>query len=82
MWALWRTITAAADRYLDRLTPEISFQHLEWQGEAISEDIGTALLRNIYHYWFHLGEAHAVRQVLGHPDLPQYVGVMAMVRHS
>ena len=38
------------------------------------ESIGTLLLRNIYHYWFHIGEAHAVRQVLGHTDLPQFVG--------
>jgi hypothetical protein len=82
MWALWRTITAAADRYLDTLTPEMSFQHLVWQEEELSEDVGTSLLRNIYHYWFHLGEAHAVRQMLGHPDLPQYVGAMSMIRHT
>jgi hypothetical protein len=30
-----------------------------------------------YHYWFHLGEAHAIRQMLGHPDLPQFVGDMS-----
>ena len=35
------------------------------------------LLRNIYHYWFHMGEAHAIRQLLGHPDLPQFVGDMS-----
>ena len=29
---------------------------------------------NQWHYWFHLGEAHAVRQMLGHQDLPQFVG--------
>jgi hypothetical protein len=33
-------------------------------------------MRNIYHYWFHTGEAHAVRQMLGHTDLPQFVGGM------
>lgn len=27
-----------------------------------------------YHYWFHLGEAHAIRQVLGYTDLPQFIG--------
>jgi hypothetical protein len=27
-----------------------------------------------YHYWDHLGEAMAVRQLLGHPDLPTFVG--------
>lgn len=35
------------------------------------------ILRNIYHYWFHLGEAHAIRQLLGHTDLPQFVGDMS-----
>jgi hypothetical protein len=27
-----------------------------------------------YHYSFHTGEAHAIRQQLGHPDLPQFAG--------
>ena len=30
-----------------------------------------------YHYWFHLGEAYAIRQLLGHPDLPEFVGDMS-----
>jgi hypothetical protein len=34
------------------------------------------LLRNIYHYWFHTGEAHAARQQLGHTELAQFVGGM------
>jgi hypothetical protein len=32
------------------------------------------LLRDVYHYWTHLGEADAIRQMLGHTDLPQFVG--------
>jgi hypothetical protein len=32
------------------------------------------LLRNIYHYWFHMGEAHAIRQRLGHDPTRQFVG--------
>ncbi len=40
------------------------------------ENIGTKLLRTTYHYFFHTGEAHAVRQQLGHPDLPYFVGSM------
>ena len=80
MWAAWREITAAADRYLDTLTPatlETSFQR---EGEPVGENVGTILLRNIYHYWFHTGEAHAMRQMLGHKDLPQFVGDMSTVR--
>jgi len=29
-----------------------------------------------YHYWFHTGEAHAIRQMLGRGELPQFVGDM------
>ena len=35
------------------------------------------LLRNIYHYWFHTGEAHLLRASLGHPELPEFVGNMS-----
>jgi hypothetical protein len=34
-----------------------------------------------YHYWFHCGEAHAIRQMLGHTDLPQFVGDMSEALH-
>ncbi len=77
MWAVWQTITGAADRYLDTLTSELLQTHLERNGQPHSESIGTMLLRNTYHYWFHTGEAHAIRQLLGHPDLPQFVGDMS-----
>jgi len=40
------------------------------------ESVGTKILRTTYHYFFHTGEAHAVRQQLGHPDLPYFVGSM------
>jgi len=72
----WKTITAAADEFLAGLTPERALEHLEWKGKPHPESIGTQLLRNIYHYWFHTGEAHALRQMLGHKDLPDFVGDM------
>ena len=74
MWAVWRTITAAADNYLATLTPAIMQTHFEFEGQKQRESIGTMLWRNIHHYWFHIGEAHAVRQSLGHTNLPQFVG--------
>jgi hypothetical protein len=77
MWDVWRTITSAADDYLDTLTPELLQTHLQLQGEPLPESVGTVLMRNIYHYWFHIGEAHAIRQQLGHLDLPQFVGDMS-----
>jgi hypothetical protein len=82
MWQLWQAITRAADSYLDGLTPEMLRGHLEWEGETLPEDIGITLLRNIYHYWYHLGEAQAVRQMLGHANLPVYVGDMPDVRYA
>lgn len=37
------------------------------------ENRGTLLLRQSYHYWYHLGEVQAIRQLLGHENLPQFV---------
>jgi len=36
--------------------------------------IGSLLLRFIYHYWYHTGETMAIRQMLGHKNLPEFVG--------
>ncbi len=36
--------------------------------------VGTFMRRTTYHYWYHLGEALAVRQLLGHGELPDFVG--------
>lgn len=77
MWDTWRAITRTADQYLDTLTLERLTAHLERDGKPVQESIGTMLYRNVYHYWFHLGEAHAIRQLLGHPNLPQFVGDMS-----
>ena len=45
-----------------------------WKRESSRETPGTKLHRTTYHYWFHLGEAQAVRQMLGHTKLPDFVG--------
>lgn len=74
MWAAWRNITATADQYLDTLTPEILQTHFEWRGKPYRESAGSLLQRTIYHYWYHIGESQAVRQLLGHTDLPEFVG--------
>jgi hypothetical protein len=77
MWAVWREITSVADRYLDTLTVESMSKHLVFDGKPLDETIGTKLMRNIYHYWYHVGQAHAVREMLGHRDLPDFVGDMS-----
>jgi uncharacterized damage-inducible protein DinB len=77
MWAAWHTVTTEADKYLDTLTPEIMQDFLLRDGKPVDESIGTLLMRNIYHYWYHTGEASAVRQMLGHTSLPEFVGDMS-----
>ncbi|HTX92662.1 MAG TPA: DinB family protein [Anaerolineales bacterium] len=74
MWAVWHKVTAAADSYLDTLTPEKMTGFLLRDGKPVDESIGTLLMRNLYHYWYHTGEASAVRQMLGHANVPEFVG--------
>jgi uncharacterized damage-inducible protein DinB len=81
MWDAWHKITETADQFLDTVTLETLSSILDWSGRKRKEDVGTLLLRNIYHYWFHLGEAHAIRQLLGHTDLPQFVGDMTQAQY-
>jgi len=56
--------------------------HIDFDDKQSRESIGTMLYRNIYHYWFHAGEAHAVRQVLGHKNLSAFVGDMSEANYS
>jgi hypothetical protein len=77
MWVTWRTVTQAADQFLDTLTTDTLQTHLAYKGKPLPESIGTLLFRNTYHYWFHTGETHAIRQMLGHGELPQFVGDMS-----
>jgi hypothetical protein len=74
MWTLWKTITEASDGYLDTLTSDSLQSQFRVVGPGYPESIGTSLRRLTYHYWFHIGEALAVRQLLGHKGLPEFVG--------
>lgn len=74
MMAAWLAVTQEADMFLETLTPEILQTHFIWKGKTLDESVGTLLLRNIYHYWYHIGEAMAIRQRLGHTALPEFVG--------
>ena len=74
MWEAWQIITAAADPFLDTLTVT-DLQQLPPIARPVSpESVGTMLLRMIGHYWFHTGESQAVRQLLEHSNLPDFVG--------
>jgi hypothetical protein len=74
MWTAWQTITQAADPWLDALTVEKLQQHVVRDGQLSPYIFGSLLQRVIYHYWYHTGESMAIRQTLGHTDLPEFVG--------
>jgi hypothetical protein len=74
MLDIWRKVTRAADPYLDTLTSESLQEELLREGVAVGQSLGSALRRVTYHYWYHIGEVQAIRQMLGQADLPEYVG--------
>ncbi|HEY3111546.1 MAG TPA: DinB family protein [Chloroflexota bacterium] len=73
MWQAWQAITAAADPWLDELTTERLLEHHP-RGRSDHFTFGNLLQRVIYHYWYHTGENMAIRQMLGHAKLPEFVG--------
>ncbi|MEX1247626.1 MAG: DinB family protein, partial [Anaerolineales bacterium] len=75
VWEAWRTVTKASDPWLDALTSKQLTTHTKKaDGEPYKESIGSRIQRTTHHYWFHLGEAQAIRQMLGHTGLPAFVG--------
>jgi len=77
MWASWRTVTQAADAWLDTLDSAQLTTHTLARikpHKPYKESIGTRLRRTTYHYWYHIGESQAIRQLLGHTGLPSFVG--------
>lgn len=74
MLETWHTVTKSADPFLDSLTTKTLQTDLLLNGEPVGQTIGSALRRVTYHYWYHIGEIQAIRQMLGHTSLPEYVG--------
>lgn len=73
-WAAWQTITQAADLWLDAVTTAKLQEYAQVDGQPTDYLFGNLLQRNIYHYWYHTGENMAIRQLLGHTSLPEFVG--------
>jgi len=68
-------ITAATDPWLESITSEkLQEFFIKKDGTKLQRNYGSLLQRMIYHYWYHIGENLAVRQMLGHTNLPQFVG--------
>jgi hypothetical protein len=70
----WQTVTSAADPFLDALTTEALLRPMLVNGTPQQYSVGSRLQRMLYHYWFHIGEIQAIRQVLGHSGLQDFVG--------
>ncbi|MBX2999863.1 MAG: DinB family protein [Caldilineaceae bacterium] len=73
MLATWQEVTERADEWLEQVTTARlldPYTHpAGWR-----TNFGNLLQRVIYHYWYHTGENLAIRQQLGHTDLPEFVG--------
>jgi hypothetical protein len=76
MLIAWHQVTEAADPYLDTFTTDLLLTDLLLNGESVGQSRGSALRRITYHYWHHIGEIQAIRQMLGHQSLPEYVGAI------
>jgi DinB superfamily len=74
MLGYWRQITKASEPFLDSLASEDLLRDLPLNGKASGQSQGSAIKRLTFHYWFHIGEIQAIRQMLGHRRLPVYVG--------
>ena len=73
-WGAWEAITRAADPWLDAVTRETLLSRVTREGKPTEYLFGSLLLRMTYHYWYHTGENAAIRQLLGHAGLPDFVG--------
>jgi hypothetical protein len=74
MLIAWSQITQAADAFLNRLTPDSILEPFFYEGSITNFSIASRLLRTIYHYWYHTGENMAIRQLLGHQNLAEFIG--------
>jgi hypothetical protein len=70
----WNAVTKSADPFLDKVTTRDLTRDLPLNGKPSGQNLGSALRRMTLHYWFHIGEIQAIRQLLGQKGLPTYVG--------
>jgi hypothetical protein len=74
MLEIWHSVTQEVDPFLNELTTEKLLIELLREGKSVGQSIGSAIRRMTYHYWYHIGEIQAIRQMLVHKNLPEYVG--------
>lgn len=69
----WEKVASACDPYLHSLYSQNLEEHMFVREKELPFNIGTMISRVIYHYWYHNGEIQAIRQMLGHTNLPDFV---------
>ena len=74
MWTAWKTVIKEVDPFLDTLTTDDLLRPFNVEGIPVPLTAGNLMQRVIYHYWYHNGENQAIRQMLGHTNLPDFVG--------
>ncbi|HEY7123988.1 MAG TPA: DinB family protein [Ktedonobacterales bacterium] len=74
MWAAWHEVTRLVDPFLDTMTTQKLAEVVAIDEHQTVYTPGAVIQRIIYHYWYHLGENMAIRQMLGHTQLPEFVG--------
>lgn len=72
--ATWQAVVAASDPILDTIETSDLEAWLPRTRVPQTRTVGSTVQRVIYHYWFHIGEIISIRQVLGHPEVPEFVG--------
>ena len=70
----WRAVMRDTTPQLEKFTTAELQADLLRHGKPVGQSYGSAMQRVIYHYWYHIGEIQAIRQMLGHHNLPEYVG--------
>lgn len=72
MKALWEKVIPVVDEHLATLTVADLLGHISFpNGDQIPENLGAILQRVNNHYFYHIGEASAIRQILEHTDFPE-----------
>jgi hypothetical protein len=74
MHTAWQEVKTAADTWLKSINTEALLQIYSHPSGTWNTSFGNLLQRVIYHYWYHIGESMAIRQMLGHSDLADFVG--------
>jgi uncharacterized damage-inducible protein DinB len=72
--ATWRAVVREADPSLDDLDTAALEAWLPRTRQPQTRTVGSTVQRVTYHYWFHIGEIISIRQILGHADVPEFVG--------